>query len=275
MKSALPKIVGALLNSIGVFNSKLASRLALQVFSKPRKGKLTPNANSFLDNATKSTLYYTGFPIQVYHWKGLRETILLAHGWESNSNRWRKEVKKLTNKGYNVVALDAPAHGGSGSSDFNALLYSEFIHVVSLKFKPTIVIGHSVGAMALVFSLRKYETKTVKKALLLGAPSNFKDILKRYTDMMGYSRLICRGIEKQIEEKFGQPASHYSTAKFVENLKIKGLIVHDEKDTIIPYSDAIEINTSFKNATFITTKGLGHSLKGDYVSEEIIKFLSH
>ena len=64
MKSALPKIVGALLNSIGVFNSKLASRLALQVFSKPRKGKLTPNANSFLDTATKSTLYYTGFPIQ-------------------------------------------------------------------------------------------------------------------------------------------------------------------------------------------------------------------
>ena len=129
--------------------------------------------------------------------------------------------------------------------------------------------------MALVFSLHKYENKTIKKAILLGAPSNFKDILKRYTDMMGYSRLICSGIERQIERKFGQPTSHYSTAKFIENLKIEGLIIHDEKDKVIPYSDALEINTSFKNAIFISTKGLGHSLKGDYISGEIIKFLSH
>lgn len=275
MHSLLPKIVGALLNSIGILNSKLASRLALQVFSKPRKGKLTPDANSFLKTATNSTMYYTSFPIQVYNWKGPKETILLAHGWESNSNRWRKIAKKLTDKGYNVVALDAPAHGASGSSDFNALLYAEFIYVISLKFKPTSVIGHSVGAMALVFSLHKYENKTIKKAILLGAPSNFKDILKRYTDMMGYSRLICSGIERQIERKFGQPTSHYSTAKFIENLKIEGLIIHDEKDKVIPYSDALEINTSFKNAIFISTKGLGHSLKGDYISGEIIKFLSH
>ena len=128
MYSLLPKIVGALLNSIGILNSKLASRLALQVFSKPRKGKLTPDANSFLKTATNSTMYYTSFPIQVYNWKGPKETILLVHGWESNSNRWRKIAKKLTDKGYNVVALDAPAHGASGSPDFNALLLS-LIHI--------------------------------------------------------------------------------------------------------------------------------------------------
>ena len=95
MNSFLPKIVGATLNSIGVFNSKLASRLALQVFSKPRKGKLTTNAHSFLDTATKSTLYFADFNIQIYQWKGPKETILLVHGWESNSSRWRNKIEKL------------------------------------------------------------------------------------------------------------------------------------------------------------------------------------
>ena len=108
MNSLLPKVVGAILNSIGIFNSKLASRLALLVFSKPRKGKLTTYANSFLDTANKSTLYYTDFAIQIYQWKGLKETILLAHGWESNSSRWRNEIEKLQKKvaekyGYNLV----------------------------------------------------------------------------------------------------------------------------------------------------------------------------
>ena len=108
MNSLLPKIVGAILNSIGIFNSKLASIIALKIFSKPRKGKLTTNANSFLDTANKSTLYCTEFNIQIYHWKGPKETILLAHGWESNSSRWRNEIEKLQKKvaekyGYNLV----------------------------------------------------------------------------------------------------------------------------------------------------------------------------
>jgi len=88
MKSLLPKIVGALINFIGFFNTAYASKLALKLFSKPRNGQLTPHANTFLDTATsKTTLYYESIPIQTYHWEGSKETVLLAHGWESNSGR--------------------------------------------------------------------------------------------------------------------------------------------------------------------------------------------
>ena len=132
----LPKIIGSLINFIGIFNTSYASKLALQLFSKPRGGQLTPNGKLFLNTATKTTLYYNDLPIQTYQWKGSKETVLLAHGWESNSNRWRNEIEQLQTEGYNVIALDGPAHGGSGSTTFNAILYSEFINVVSEKFKP-------------------------------------------------------------------------------------------------------------------------------------------
>jgi hypothetical protein len=42
---------------------------------------------------------------------------------------------------------------------------------------------------------------------------------------------------------------------------------------VIPFSDAIEIQSAFKNSKMISTKGLGHGLKGKIVIENIISFL--
>ena len=276
MKTLLPKLIGALINVIGVFNTAYASKLALDLFSKPRNGQLTPHANSFLDTATaKSTLYYNQLPIQTYHWEGSKETVLLAHGWESNSARWRHKIQKLHKEGYNIIALDGPAHGGSGSDTFNAILYSEFINVVSEKFKPTTFIGHSVGGMALVIFLHKNDYSHAKKIVLLGAPSAFTGIMKRYTDMMGYSQTIYKGIDKQIEFKFGNPPSYFSTADFIKNIDTKGLVIHDKNDSVIPFQDALDIAAQFKTAKLVSTEGLGHSLKGNFVSDKLITFLSH
>lgn len=272
----LPKIIGAFINFIGIFNSAYASKLALKLFSKPRAGQLTPHINSFLETATtKTTLHYNSLPIQTYHWEGTKETVLLAHGWESNSGRWRHKIQKLHKEGYNVIALDGPAHGGSGSDTFNAILYSEFINIVCEEFKPTSFIGHSVGAMALVVFLKKQTYANGKKLVLLGAPSGFKGIMKRYKEMMGYSQNVSEGIDTYIELKFGHPPNYFSTADFAKDIDIKGLLIHDKTDRIIPYQDALDIDAQFKNAKLISTEGLGHSLKGDFVSDEIIKFLSH
>jgi pimeloyl-ACP methyl ester carboxylesterase len=213
--------------------------------------------------------------IQTYQWTGSKETVLLAHGWESNSSRWRFEIEKLQSEGYTIVALDGPAHGGSGSDTFNAILYSEFINVVSQKFKPTLFLGHSVGAMAVVIFLQKQTYRNAKKIVLLGAPSAFTGIMERYSSLMGYSKTIDRGIDRHVQQKFRQPCSYFSTANFVSTIDSEGLIIHDKKDPIIPYQDALDIDAQFKNAELISTEGLGHSLKGEFVSGEIIKFLSH
>ncbi len=275
MKTIIPKFIGGIINCIGFINTAYASKLALKLFSKPRDGQLTPNATLFLETATKTILHYNGLPIQTYNWKGAKETVLLAHGWESNSGRWRHEIEKLQKEDYNIIALDGPAHGGSGSNTFNAILYSEFINIVSQKYQPTLFLGHSVGAMALVIFLRNHTYLSAKKIILLGAPSGFKGIMKRYKEMMGYSQTIDKGIDNLIEHKFGHHPNYFSTADFVQNITTQGLLIHDKKDRIIPYQDALDIDTQFKNAKLISTEGLGHSLKGDFVSDELIKFLSH
>lgn len=274
MKRLLIKIVGFYINILSVFSSKYAAKKALNLFSTPRKGKITALQSSFLNTTLKEELSYNDYTIMTYRWLGKNKTILLVHGWESNSARWQKLLIPLQKLNYNIIALDAPAHGDSGGEFFNALLYAEFINVVVKKFNPSIFIAHSVGGMATVFSYYEYRFATIKKMILLGAPSELKDVFKRYTEMMSYNIIIEKQITQLIIERFGKPPKDYSTARFLKTAPFEGLIIHDEKDPIIPYSDAVLINNSFKNSTLITTQNLRHSLKNDEVITYIVDFIN-
>ena len=48
---------------------------------------------------------------------------------------------------------------------------------------------------------------------------------------------------------------------------------HPISSELNPLADAIEIQSNFKNSRLVSTKGLGHGLKGKQVIENIIDFL--
>ena len=273
MKRLLFLLIGKYINVLSFLSKSYATKKAISLFSKPRKGKITQIQGDFLDTSFKEELTYADNGIMTYRWLGKKQTVLLAHGWESNSARWQPLIKNLKDKGFTVVALDAPAHGNSGSHIFNALIYSESIHVVAKRFKADIIIGHSVGGMAAVFCQNIYQLEHVKKLILLGTPSEFVDVLKRYTDMLGYNQRIKVQLNTTIIERYGKHPKDFSTAKYLKNINSEGLIIHDEDDTIIPYNDALLIKNSFKNSTLITTKGMGHSLNNNTVTTYINEFI--
>ncbi|TYA84410.1 alpha/beta hydrolase [Seonamhaeicola marinus] len=273
MEKFIIKLIGSYLNVLSYVSGDYAANKALHLFSTPRKGKLKPKHISFLESAQQEFLKYEDFEIATYHWQGDKTTILLVHGWESNSARWQNKVTHFIEEGFNIVALDAPAHGASGSKLFNALLYSEFINVVANKYKPEIIIGHSVGGMASVFFQQKYQLDSLNKMVLLGAPSEFSGILKNYIKLLGYNKRVEKHLHRIILKKFGATPSDFSTSKFSKDIEAEGLIIHDVKDMIIPYADAKLINKSFKNSKLITTEGFGHSLNDRSVTKNILDFL--
>ncbi|MGJ5643428.1 alpha/beta hydrolase [Formosa sp. S-31] len=273
MKNIVVKTVGSYINVLGYISKQYAAGKALKLFTKPRKGKITEEQASFLNTAFTEEFSYKDTPIMTYRWPGHKETILLAHGWESNSSRWQYLICDLKQKGYTIVALDAPGHGNSGNTYFNALLYAEFIHVVSKRFSPEIIIAHSVGGMAATVFQKKYQIKSVQKLILLGAPSEFKDIISRYVDLLGYNNRVSNQLNITIEKRFGTKPEQFSTAKLLKDITTKGLIIHDKQDPVIPYEDALLIQDEFKNSTLITTEGLGHSLKDNSIIEHINQFL--
>lgn len=273
MEKIFVHTIGKFYNAVSYISKSYAGDKAISLFTKPRKGRITEEQNEFLGTAFQEELQFDNKPIMTYRWLGKKDTILLVHGWESNSARWKPLILKLKSKGFNIIALDAPAHGYSKSNSFNAILYSEYINVVAQRFQPNIIVGHSVGGMAAVFCQNKYKLNSVQKLILLGVPSEFKNVLKRYTDMLGYNQRIVNQLNSIIIERFGNEPKSFSTAKYLENISSQGLIIHDEDDDVIPYIEAIQINQSFKNSTLITTKGLGHSLNNETVATYISDFI--
>lgn len=273
MKNLLVKFVGSYINLISYISKTFAANKALNIFTKPRKGRILKYQVDFLDTAFNEELTYKDQQIMTYRWLGTKDTILLVHGWESNSHRWKPYVGELNKKGYSVVALDAPAHGRSGSKTFNALLFAEYINVAVKRFKPTIIIAHSIGGMATAAFQNKYKIESLEKIILLGAPSEFKDIISRYVTLLGYNNLVSKKLNQIIFNRFGMQANTISSAKLLKNTKTKGLIIHDKEDTIIPYNDALLLNNSYPNSTLITTEGFGHSLNDTSIREHIYNFL--
>lgn len=274
MSSFVIKSIGNILNATSLVAPKYASKKALQLFATPRKGRYTENKNAITDTAVFKTLRYNNLDVATYHWAGSGKTILLAHGWESNASRWGYLLQDLKAQNYNIIALDAPAHGRSGGTQFNAVLYSEFINVVAKTFQPEVLIGHSVGGMASVFCMENHQLPSIKQLISLGAPAHFTGVFARYKSMMRYNAKVSNGLDSIVLERFGKPVSYFSAANFTKNINAKGLIIHDKKDRIIPYEDAQLFNDCYKNAALITTTGFGHSLIDASLTPQIIAFIN-
>jgi len=274
MRNRIIKTIGKTLNATSVIAPRYASKKALNLFATPRKGRYTKAQEAVLDDAVAETLRFENLNIATYRWQGRNKTVLLAHGWESNASRWNYLLDDLKAEDYTIIALDAPAHGKSDGKQFNALLYSECINMVAQHFKPEVLIGHSVGGMASVFALHNHDLPSVEKLISLGAPAHFTGVFSRYKTMMGFNKKVSDGLDKIVLDRFNNPVDYFSAANFTSDFSIEGLIIHDKKDVIIPYEDALLFKNRFKNAKLISTTGFGHGLKDVSLTPKIIKFIN-
>ncbi|MFK7813385.1 MAG: alpha/beta fold hydrolase [Maribacter sp.] len=271
----ITKTVGFYFNFASLFVPKKIAKKAFLLFCTPRKGKVLKSQKGFLEDAKDLILEEDQIIIQTYRWKGSGPTVLLMHGWESNSFRWRNIIPHLQKENYNIIALDAPAHGNSSGDTFNLPLYSSCAQNVINTYNPSFVIGHSIGGMTALHNLYKYEkeNKTIVKVVTLGSPSELTDFMKQYKKMLGLSNRMMRLQKKYFRETFGFKFADFSSPKFVKNNTKMGLLIHDELDKIAPFWSSEQVHAHWKGSKLITTKGLGHSLHQDKVRYEIIDFL--
>lgn len=268
------KMIGLYLNCLSYLNADRARRKAYALFSRPRKGRLKK------DRLPRTLMYsmqeqfeYKKETVQTYRWDGDETIILLAHGWESNSSRWKKLLIQLKPLGHTIIAVDAPAHGLSSGKEFNAPKYAEFLKIVSKKYPPKVLIGHSIGGAALAFYLTKYEHPTVEKVILLGAPSEFKLLSDNFISLLSLNNRIKRRLEAYYREKFNIAIEDFAGHKFATTFTQKAFIAHDSKDRIVPVTEGRKYAETWKQAEYYETRGLGHSMHDTGLYQEIIRFI--
>jgi pimeloyl-ACP methyl ester carboxylesterase len=263
------------LNSLSAFSAKKAGNTTIRLFGSPRKGKLLNADRDFLQTAKWETLQLNGHNIQTYHWVGTGHRILLAHGWESNSARWKPLISLLQACHYDIVAMDAPRHGATGGRYFGAVLYGEMMNVVVQYFKPTILIGHSIGGFTATFCLHRFKktTPSVSHLILLAAPSNLRHIFDLFLNVVGLNQRVRQGYYAEFKRIAGNTTEEFTAENFCGDLNVKSLIIHDRTDDVAKFEDSARIHAALKGSEYVITEGYGHRLQDAFIYEKIIDFL--
>ena len=265
------------LNTLARFSEKHAGNQTVRLFGSPRKGLLSGADKAFLQTAKWETLQLETHKIQTYHWHGTGKRVLLAHGWESNSARWQPLIALLQAANFDIVAMDAPRHGATTGRYFGAILYGEMMNIVVNHFKPTAIIGHSIGGFATTYYMHHFEKEkrdpSVSELILLATPSNLRFIFDLFLKFIGAKKTLKRGYYAEFERIAKSKTDDFTAENFCKALSVKTLLIHDKTDDVAPFEDSEKINKALKHVEYVVTEGYGHRLQVPFVYEKIVAFL--
>jgi len=270
------QIAGKSLNLLSKVNPSKAGQMAFEIFCTPREGRvLNEKDRTFLDKAEHKNILVHDIQVKTYHWKAGDKTVLLAHGYESNSARWRALVPTLLRHGYSVIAVDAPAHGLSGNKTVNGVLYAETLEKVIQIFSPHFAIGHSFGGMSLAYYFSTFQYQAIEKMILMATPSRLRLVIDFFYKELKLNEKSRSAMETHFTNQFGFSIDDYTVSEYIKPCTIPGAIIHDEKDLIAPFEEATFIHKNWMNSSLYKTNGLGHFLQSGSVFNQILDILDN
>jgi pimeloyl-ACP methyl ester carboxylesterase len=274
MKAFITKSIGAGLNTLAHIAPARTARIGFELFCSPFRVPINEKQKAFLNTATQQTFNHKGNKIQTYRWGNGEKKILLLHGWQSHTYRWKIYVEALS-KDHTVYTLDAPGHGLSGGKLLNVPLYSEVIEEQLRRMESTdTIITHSLGGFATFYTFYRNPELHANKIITLASPGEAQEFFDFYKRSLRLSKKTSQLIVNRFEETFQKTPEFFSAPVFASSLKIPGLIIHDVEDSETPFHHAERIHRAWKNSKLIRTKGFGHNLKSQEVVKEVIQFVN-
>lgn len=273
MKKLLTKTIGASLNTLAHIAPKKTARLGFELFCRPVRLQINPTQKAFFSTAKQEVITFNGNDIQTYRWGNGEKKILMLHGWQSHTYRWKPYIEVLKNE-YSVHAIDAPGHGLSGGKLLNVPLYSDVIEEhLSRIGAVDAVITHSLGAFSALYTAFRNPELPVNKIVTLASPGEAQEFFEFFKNTLNLSNKTTKLVTEHFQEIFQKTPDYFSAPAFASTVKIPGLIIHDEDDPETPFYHAERIHKAWKNSRLIKTKGFGHNLRSTDVVNHVVKFV--
>ena len=80
-------------------------------------------------------------------------------------------------------------------------------------------------------------------------------------------------MENYYQEKFNIHIDEFKAHHFAKNFPQKAFIAHDVDDNIVLVDEGKKYASTWKNAVYIETKGLGHSMHDNDLYQKINQFI--
>ncbi len=263
---------------LSLISARKSAVAAFRLFCTPleKSKKQTPPVFKFAEPVYE---LFNGKKLKGYRWnKGQQNKVLILHGFASAAHKFHRYVLPLIEKGCEVIAFDAPAHGSSEGDTINALEYKMMIKKVMENHGPISgFISHSFGGLAVSLALEETPHDENTKVVLIAPATETTTAIDNAFKLLGIQNKKVRAeFDKIIVEMSGQKPEWFSVNRAVTNMKAKVLWIHDEYDDTTPLIDALKTKDQrLPNVEFVVTRGLGHRkiYSDEDVMNRIIEFL--
>jgi pimeloyl-ACP methyl ester carboxylesterase len=274
MKTAPPLwLLRTAFRTVGSVAPGVAARWAEAIFCRPPRPDARPAEEAFLTTGTRSTVRSDHQDLAVWAW-GEGPIVVLTHGWGGRAGRFSALAGALMANGFRVVLFDAPAHGASMGRQASLPQFSRALLDVGNMVGPIHgLVGHSLGGAAV--SLALHRGLSARRAVLLAPPADvflFSHAFAEHLRIPPRARSVMR---QNLEDRLQISWEELHIPTLARTMTAPVLIVHDVKDTDVPYAHGKEIAQAWPGAELFTTSGLGHRaiLRDQEVLRRTVHFL--
>lgn len=256
-------------------STSAASRLAFDLFRTPRRFGTPPRERALIAEATPFEVRLSrATTVKAWRWGDSGPAVLLAHGWEGRGSQMAPFARPLADRGFRVIAWDAPGHGRSSGRKSSLPHFAWAVrgiadHVGSVRG----IIGHSFGCAAASVAMR--DGLALPRAVFVSPPLNPADYTRQFGEIFGLGDDVVQGLRDRIEERFLRKWDDYSLEAIAPQMSAELLVVHDRDDKETPWHGGARLAELWPGANLITTEGLGHRriLRENSVIEAAVSFL--
>lgn len=248
------------LRLLAAISKKRAAQKALRLFCTPfnqSKRKTTP----LFRQAEKLQFRIENKKVVGYRWNHPQpKKFLIIHGFQSSAKKFENYINPMINKGYEVLAFDAFAHGESEGTQINVLEYKNLIEEIYKKYGPIdAFMAHSFGGLAVTLALENIPHTRQTRLVLIAPATETNSAVDLLFQYLRLNKNIRKEFENLIVEIGGKTVQWLSISRAIKNIAASVLWIHDENDDITPLKDVKPlIEAGLPNVEFMITKGWGH-----------------
>lgn len=201
---------------------------------------------------------------------------LVCHGYTSKAKHMAGFVNKFHSLGYNVLAVDARAHGDSEGTKIGMGWVERFDviewikYIISLEPDAQIILhGVSMGASTVLMASGEELPKNVKAIIADCGYTSEWDEFKQETDVLHIPWFPVLNASSAISKvRDGYDFKQASAVEQVKKSHIPTLFIHGSKDELVPYGMLNELYSAANcEKEILTIQGAGHALSSSVAPE--------
>ena len=275
MKKIVPQLIGHYLNLLQKVAPETSGAHGFRVFCYPFRPPLKRHQRAFLEAARHSQLQVGKETVQLYKWGIGKKIVVLLHGWQSHSFRWKPYVESFPPDQFSVYGLDAPGHGLSTGSFLTVPVYSAAVEqLIQQLGEVDTIVAHSLGAFTALYSLSRVPLLPVRKLVLLAPPGEATEFIAFYQNTLKLSAKTISAVRNHFETVIGSNVESFSAPAFASTLRQPGLLIHDEDDRETSFQNSVLIHRAWQRSELQMTRGLGHNLKSPAIVARVLAYVN-